>query len=106
MAVQEGMVLVKQSCIGWQVVLEQCLISRVGIAKAFRHDNQSLHDPAGIGVDDEGRFARCIDYDVVRCFRADAVNREKLNPQLFDRLGQQPFQAASVVYLYVLGEGL
>ena len=81
MAVQQGVVLVEQWDIVFQVGVEQVLVGLVAGLGVQGKQAQALNNPAGVGVDDERRLFGGVDQDVVGGLGSNAVDGQKLLAQ-------------------------
>ena len=74
MKVQDGVELVELSDVRRELLVEQPLKVVVAAPTFFGSQTQPIQNPDGIGVNYKGGPARRIYQDVVRGFRADAIN--------------------------------
>ena len=76
MLIQEGVVFVEQVRSFWKMLLEQILVSCVGIS--HRGNVKASHNSPGVTVYDEHWFVRCVKADDVSSFMANPVDCEEL----------------------------
>ena len=89
MAVQQGMVFLEESSVGREIVVKQRLVFVVVAAQVHVEEAKPTDDLASVRVNNERRFVGGVKDYVVRGLGTNAVDAQKLIPQIWLGKGEE-----------------